>query len=105
MPVEDAGGVDETEIGEAKVTSKGQITVPGAVRKELGIAAGDRLTFVKSSNGSIIVRPRKYKSIVDFARQNPIRLKKPIKDLDANIQEAVGEAMAEQERRIRRQCQ
>lgn len=37
------------------VTSKGQVTVPKAIRERLGIKQGDRLEFV-SENGRTIVR-------------------------------------------------
>jgi AbrB family looped-hinge helix DNA binding protein len=90
---------DDIEIGESKVTSKGQITVPGAVRKELGLAAGDRLTFVRAGDGSVRIRSRKRISILDYARANPIVPKAPIKDIDAAIDDAVAVAMLEQERR------
>jgi antitoxin PrlF len=40
----------------ATVTSKGQITVPLAVRKRLGLHAGDRLEFI-NEGGTMIVRP------------------------------------------------
>jgi len=94
---------DEIEIGEAKVTSKGQITVPGAVRKELGLAAGDKLAFIRVKDGTVTLRSCKRRSILDYARQNPIRLKQPIEDLDAAIEESVLGAMNEQERRVRKQ--
>ena len=35
----------------ATMTSKGQITVPAAVRTALGVAAGDRLEFVQMEPG------------------------------------------------------
>lgn len=37
------------------VTSKGQVTVPKAIREKLGIKQGDRIEFV-SENGRTIVR-------------------------------------------------
>jgi antitoxin PrlF len=40
----------------ATVTSKGQITVPLAVRKRLGLKEGDRLEFI-NEGGTMIVRP------------------------------------------------
>jgi len=35
----------------ATLTSKGQITVPAAVREALGVGAGDRVEFVELSPG------------------------------------------------------
>ena len=40
----------------ATVTSKGQITVPLAIRKRLGLKTGDRIEFI-NEGGTIIVRP------------------------------------------------
>ena len=39
------------------LTSKGQITVPQAVRKSLGLQAGDRLDFVPDEAGGFKVIP------------------------------------------------
>jgi antitoxin PrlF len=39
----------------AKVTSKGQITVPKAVREALGVYAGDSLSFVVHDDGTVTV--------------------------------------------------
>ncbi len=41
---------------QAKITSKGQITVPREVRRMLGVRAGDRLLFENDGKG-IRVRP------------------------------------------------
>ena len=46
---------------EAKVTSKGQITVPLKVRKEMGIKAGDSIVFEKNGDG-FSVRPARKES-------------------------------------------
>jgi antitoxin PrlF len=35
----------------ATLTSKGQITIPAAVREALGVATGDRVEFVEVSSG------------------------------------------------------
>lgn len=35
----------------ATITSKGQVTIPAAVRNELKIAPGDRIEFIKISSG------------------------------------------------------
>lgn len=39
----------------AKLTSKGQITIPKAVREELGVDTGDKLLFVKCEQGYIVM--------------------------------------------------
>jgi antitoxin PrlF len=45
-----------TQVIRAKVTSKGQITVPIEVRKSLGIKPGDRLRFEQGEGGIRVVR-------------------------------------------------
>jgi AbrB family looped-hinge helix DNA binding protein len=66
----------------ATVTSKGQITLPKTVRERLGIGAGDRVEFIESGRGFLVVpatrdvkalkglvpRPRKSVSIEDMNR-------------------------------------
>jgi AbrB family looped-hinge helix DNA binding protein len=37
------------------VTSKGQITLPKRVRERLGVEAGDRIEFVESEQGFLVV--------------------------------------------------
>ena len=41
---------------QAKITSKGQITVPLAIRRALGVGPGDLLSFEKDKSG-VRVRP------------------------------------------------
>ena len=41
----------------AKMTSKGQITLPREVRERLGVEAGDRVDFVFRPSGEIVVEP------------------------------------------------
>ena len=41
---------------ESKVTSKGQITIPAALRAHLGIGPGDRLSFAVAPDGTVTVR-------------------------------------------------
>ena len=43
-------------MASATITSKGQITIPAQVRKDLGLQAGDRVEFVQTE-------PRKYQII------------------------------------------
>lgn len=39
----------------AKVTSKGQITIPVAIRKLLGISAGDKVLFVEEEGKVVLM--------------------------------------------------
>ncbi len=47
---------------QAKITSKGQVTVPREVRRILGVRAGDRLLFESDAKG-IRVRPVRSQNI------------------------------------------
>jgi len=41
----------------AKVTSKGQITIPVSIRRRLGINEGDKLLFIDQPEGVMMVNP------------------------------------------------
>ena len=43
----------------AKVTSKGQITIPVSIRRRLSIMEGDKLLFIDSPEGVVMVNPDK----------------------------------------------
>ncbi len=45
----------------AKITSKGQITVPREVRRALGVKEGDKLIFEQNGD-EMVVRPEKRES-------------------------------------------
>lgn len=42
----------------ATLTSKGQVTIPKAVRQRLGVTAGDRLLFRFDARGRLVVEPQ-----------------------------------------------
>jgi antitoxin PrlF len=44
---------------QAKVTSKGQVTVPREIRRRLGVRAGDRLLFEDDGDGVRVTAVRK----------------------------------------------
>ena len=54
---------------QAKITSKGQITVPLKIRNELGVKPGDRIIFEKEGD-KVTVRPVRKKS--PFAKDRGI---------------------------------
>ena len=41
-------------INDARVMSKGQVTIPKNIREALGVTTGDRVTFI-FENGSVLV--------------------------------------------------
>ena len=45
-------------VMEAKVTSKGQVTLPVELRTRLGIEPGDRVMFVEQEDGTFALRAR-----------------------------------------------
>lgn len=72
---------------EATVTSKGQITIPAQVRRDLGLTAGSRVNFVQMDNGAyeIVAKTGSVKS-----------LKGRIRPLDRSVSvEEMNEAIAE----------
>lgn len=40
---------------EAKITSKGQTTIPAELREKLGLQAGDRVAFIEVEGGIMII--------------------------------------------------
>lgn len=53
----------------AKVTSKGQITIPRAVRDALGITAGDHVVFRVESHRAVLARSP---DLLDLAGTVPV---------------------------------
>jgi AbrB family looped-hinge helix DNA binding protein len=39
----------------ARITAKGQITIPVEIRKNLGVKEGDKVAFIKNNNGIMLV--------------------------------------------------
>ena len=59
------------------LTSKGQVTVPKAIRDRLGLVEGDVLEFTVGEDGRIVVRPRRSSRgacgiLRDFAPDEPV---------------------------------
>jgi antitoxin PrlF len=52
----------------ARVTSKGQVTVPKAVRDALGIEQGDEVVFRVEGNRAVLARTPDFLSLADTVR-------------------------------------
>jgi len=74
----------------ARLTSQGQITVPKAIRDELGAKPGDELEFERTEGG-FLVRHRRRPSVLDFAgvaaksAQDMPQTAEELDDLIANV--------------------
>lgn len=63
----------------ATLTTKGQVTIPKEVREHLGVATGDRLSFVVQEDGTVIVKPitrhvRELSGLLQRAGQRPVSI-------------------------------
>ena len=84
----------------SKITSKGQITIPKAVRESLCLKTGDKLAFVEI-DGEIVVRVKNKRAVdlVGILGPPPSGETLTIEQID----EAIGQAVAEDDERIRRE--
>ncbi|MCR5024518.1 MAG: AbrB/MazE/SpoVT family DNA-binding domain-containing protein [Lachnospiraceae bacterium] len=59
---------DVAFVDDAKVMSKGQVTIPKKVRSTLGIDSGDRVTFIVDGNDVRVVNSAVY-ALMKFQEQ------------------------------------
>ncbi|MDP3898736.1 MAG: AbrB/MazE/SpoVT family DNA-binding domain-containing protein [Mesorhizobium sp.] len=84
----------------ATMTSKGQLTIPKEVRDELKLSAGTRL-HITVQDGALIGRPKnkKVEDIFGMIKVPPGTPAATLEDYD----DAIGEALAQDDRRIVRE--
>jgi len=73
----------------ATLTSKGQVTIPAAIRDRLGLKTGDRVDFVVGPEGKVTLTPRKtrledLRGILRSTRQRAIS----VREMDEGIRRA-----------------
>jgi antitoxin PrlF len=80
-------------VAVAKITSKGQITIPVRIRALLGVGAGDRVEFVEIEKGQVLVVPAT-RSIRELNGMFRGRVKKPvtIEEMDEAIAQRASES-------------
>ena len=75
----------------ARLTSKGQITVPQEIRRRLGLRTGDRVEFVARKRDTIVRRPKaKDNSFEKYAGIFKDTFPGGIKDVNAWIRDLRG---------------
>lgn len=81
---------------EAKVTSKGQITLPARLREALGVSSGDHVLFRETDSGTFELVAKRH-SLADL--RGAAKLERPIspQELDAWIADARASAASEAE--------
>ena len=85
-------------MSEAKMTSKGQITVPKDIRLKLGLKPGDRIRFLLEADGRVRLMPAK-RDISELVGVLPKpRRALSIEEMDEAIGRAVTEKFARHDR-------
>lgn len=84
----------------AKLTSKGQITIPKSIRERFGLRTGDRVNFVVDPKGALIVEPvnaeGERRPLAGFL-QDRVRISTPVttEEMDRIMKESIAaEVMA-----------
>jgi AbrB family looped-hinge helix DNA binding protein len=82
------------------LTSKGQLTLPKAIRDELQLHAGAKLDFVVDKDGTLRVRPLRPLSSLFGLLHRPGMKPLTVADIDA----AIGEYVSAEDERIKNQA-
>lgn len=72
----------------AKITSKGQITIPQELRQALSLRTGDRVAFLLREDGVVEMRPETVDVMSLFGAIKPRVKGVTLEDMDAAIRRA-----------------
>ena len=68
-------------MAEAAITSKGQITIPAEIRKQMNLGPKDKVVFTLLTNGTTVMRA-KSRSVSSLAGSISSKVKRvPVKDM------------------------
>lgn len=70
----------------ARVTSKGQVTIPKGVRERLGIEEGEDVEFTVNEDGTVTLRPQK------SPREELDEVRERLSSLDVDVDELIRES-------------
>ena len=81
-------------IGVSRVTSKGQVTIPEAIRRKSGITAGTNLIFVNLNEGILVKKSDELKGMFGVfekkAQQLGLTRKKLAKEMEEEEKRTLG---------------
>lgn len=77
----------------SSVTSKGQVTIPVAIRKHLGVGTPDKITFVVEDDGRVALQPAKF-TLRELRGIVPAIPGRTTTDFDDQIEEAMEDEAA-----------
>lgn len=81
------------------LTSKGQVTIPKAIRERLGLSEGDTLEFSVDNKGRIVARPSpREKGLCGVLRDFAPRRAVTVDEMNAAIRHRAGGKMSAKER-------
>ena len=75
----------EISVEMAKVTSKGQITIPVSIRRRLNVKEGDKLLFIDNPDGVVMVNPDTLPAGQDFESTETEILRPEIADVKPRV--------------------
>jgi AbrB family looped-hinge helix DNA binding protein len=67
----------------ATVTSKSMINIPASIRRKYGIKQGDKVVFVESEQGIVLIRVPPLNELFGSGRAHRDKLVKAVKELEA----------------------
>ena len=74
-------------FGTSKVTSKGQVTIPAEIRKNLGLEDGTNVVFLELEDGVLIKSEKIIREALEPFDKRRKALKLTKKDLEREVQE------------------
>ena len=83
------------EMELAKLTSKGQLTVPVAIRKKLGLKEGDKVVFlsdddgIRIANASVLALERAQKAFAGAAEEVGLKTDQDVVDMVNEVREEI----------------